>query len=151
MQRGRLSLKPREWARAKETATELVNLAAEQLGKVSQELGLEIGNLGEGFRFGVSGRRAPPNLAEFYRPVTLSLNTGRNEALTISFRGVGPSFRGLISVVGHLAIQGTEDLPIEGATFQINYEEDLETAKARFSPWLDGVIVRGLNEWRRSL
>jgi hypothetical protein len=69
----------------------------------------------------------------------------------ISFHGIGPRFRGLIGVVGYLFIQGTGSLPIEGATFQLNYEEDLETAKARFSPWLDGVIVRGLNEWRRSL
>jgi hypothetical protein len=48
-------------------------------------------------------------------------------------------------------IQGSGSQPSEGATFQINYEEDLETAKRRFSQWLNGVIVRGLNEWRRSL
>jgi len=71
--------------------------------------------------------------------------------LTISFRAAGPYSRGLIEVTGRLDIQGSKSRPIEGATFQINYEEDIETAKARFSPWLDGVIVRGLNEWRRSL
>jgi Fic family protein len=151
MQRGRLLLKPKEWARAKETAAELVNFAAVHLGKVAQELGLEIGTLGEGFNFSVSSKRAPAVLSEYYHPVILSLNTGRNAALTISFRAIGPRFRGLIGVAGYLDIQGTDSVPIEGATFQINYEEDLETAKARFSPWLDRVIVRGLNEWRRSL
>jgi Fic family protein len=67
MQRERLLLKPREWARAKETATELANLAAEQLGKVAQELGLEICNLGQGFSFGVS----TSGLAPFFRSTTM--------------------------------------------------------------------------------
>jgi hypothetical protein len=92
-----------------------------------------------------------PDIAEYDHVVTLLLNTGRSEALAISFQGIGPYFRSLIGVVGFLTIQGSDPVPIEGPAFQINYEEDLETAKARFSSWLDGVIVRGLNEWRRSL
>jgi fido (protein-threonine AMPylation protein) len=150
LQRGRLLL-PREWARAKETATELVSWTAERLGKVAQEVRLEIGDLGEGFSFGVRTKRAPPDLSVYYNAVILSLNTGRKEALTISFQAIGPHFRGLIEVIGQLDFQGSEPLPIEGAGFQINYEEDLERAKSRFSTWLDGVIVRGLNQWRQSL
>ncbi len=87
----------------------------------------------------------------YYNAVILSLNTGRKEALTISFQAVGPHFRGLIEVIGQLDFQGSGPLPIDGATFQINYEEDLQSAKTRFSTWLDGVIVRGLNQWRQSL
>jgi len=150
LQRGRLLL-PREWARAKETATELVNWTAERLGKVAQEVRLEIGDLGEGFSFGVRTKRAPPDLSVYYNAVILSLNTGRKEALTISFQAIGPHFRGLIEVIGQLDFQGSEPLPIEGAGFLVNYEEDLERAKSRFSTWLDGVIVRGLNQWRQSL
>jgi len=143
MQRGTPPLR-RDWDRAIETATQLIHLATRQLVSVSSELNLEIGSLGRGFSFGVAD--GPDN-----RAVILSLNTGRSEALTISFQEIGPHFRGLIEVIGHLDIHGTDPQPIEGATFQINYEEDLDTAKARFSPWLDGVILRGLNEWRRSL
>jgi Fic family protein len=150
-QRGSLLLKPSEWARAKETAKELVDLAAEQLEKVAEKLGHEVGSLGEGFGFGVSTRRDPLNLAEYYNTVVLSLNAGRNEALTISFRAIGPRFRGFIGVAGHLSVHVPGSRQIEGATFQINYEEDVETAKTRFSTWLDGVIVRGLNQWRQSL
>jgi Fic family protein len=159
MQRGKLPTK--EWTRAKVTAEQLYKLATQQLGTVSNELGLEIG----GFNFRVSSLGAPddlrdssvraagivPDFVEYDQVVTLRLNTGRDEALVISFQGIGPHFRGLIGVVGFLAIHGSEPLPVEGAVFQINYEEDLENAKARFSPWLEGVIVRGLNEWRRSL
>jgi hypothetical protein len=163
MQRGRLP--PKEWERAKDTATVLVSLAAEQLGKVSQELGLEIGDL-DAFDFAVIRGRTTggpvrdaairaagiiPDLSEYDQTVRLGLNTGQKEALAISFQGIGPRFRGLIAVIGYLVIQETKTLLVEEATFQINYEEDLETAKARFSSWLDGVIVRGLNEWRRTL
>jgi hypothetical protein len=139
----------RDWDRATETATQLIQVTTRQLVSVSSELNLEIGNLGRGFGFGVADR--PDDVGESNHFVILSLNTGRNEALTISFRAAGPYSRGLIEVTGRLDIQGSKSRPIEGATFQINYEEDIETAKARFSPWLDGVIVRGLNEWRRSL
>ena len=164
MQRGMLPLK--EWVSVRETAAQLVQLAVEQLGKVSNELRLEISQLGRGFGFGVTNGQGGsdkrrdaavraagivPDIAEFDHVVTLLLNTGRNEALVISFQGIGPRFRGFIGVVGYLFIQGSEPSPIEGAVFQINYQEDVETAKARFSAWLDGVIVRGLNEWRHSL
>jgi Fic family protein len=164
MQRGRLPQK--EWVRAKETAGQLVQVATQKFKTISNELVLEIGQLGRGFNFGVaSGRGAPdaarntifklagivPELEEYNHVVALHLNTGRNEALTLSFQGIGPRFRGFIGVVGFLVVQEAAVQPIEGATFQINYEEDLESAKTRFSAWLDGVIVRGLNQWRQSL
>jgi len=163
LQRGKLP--PTEWARAKETAGVLYQLAGQRLEEVAAELRQEIGNPG-GFDFEVIRGKAPgdpvreaairaagiaPDLAEFDQAVRLRLNTGRQEALAISFQGIGPRFRGFIGVVGYLFVQGPGPLPIEGATFQINYEEDIETAKSRFSKWLDGVVVRGLNQWRQSL
>jgi Fic family protein len=162
LQRGRLPLK--EWMRAKETAGHLAQLAYQQLANVLSELAHEIGS-GRGFSFNVSigpvaseirdmaikAAGIVPDFGEYNQVVTLLLNTGRNESLAISFQGIGARFQGLIGVVGYLQMQGPGSMPIEGATFQINYEEDVETAKARFSTWLDGVIVRGLNEWRHSL
>ncbi len=35
--------------------------------------------------------------------------------------------------------------------FQINYEETPEEAQARFDPWLEDAIVRGLDLWQRTL
>jgi fido (protein-threonine AMPylation protein) len=40
---------------------------------------------------------------------------------------------------------------VPGGTFLINYAEDLATAQKRFEPWLERVIVEGLNAWRRTL
>jgi len=163
MHRGRLPMT--EWAGAKETAAQLLQLAGQEIEDVATELRLKIGNLGE-FDFGVRHGSAPadpvreaairtagtvPDFAEYNQTVRLGLNTGRTEALVISFHGIGPRFRGFIGVVGYLSIPGLETLLVEEAAFQINYEEDVETAKARFLTWLDGVIVRGLNEWRHSL
>lgn len=163
-QKGRLPLK--EWLPAKETAGQLVQLAIEQLGRVSNELRLEISQFARGFSFGVThGERGAdrirdaavraagivPNVTEYDQVVSLMLNAARNDTLSISFQGIGPRFRGLIGVVGYLFVEGLNPQPIDVATFQINYEEHVETAKARFATWLDGVIVRGLNKWRKSL
>ncbi|HEY3823340.1 MAG TPA: Fic family protein [Bryobacteraceae bacterium] len=164
-QKGRLPLK--EWLRAKETAAQLVQLTAQQLTTVSTELKDEIGQLGPGFDFGVwkgpaigpNQRRSAaiaeagmtPDFDEYTEVVGLNLHTGNHESLAISFHGIGPRLRGLIGVVAYLEIPTIAGLLIEGGTFQINYEEDLETAKARFAPWLNQVIVRGLNRWRQTL
>ena len=69
--------------------------------------------------------------------------------LRLSFYAVGPRFRGIISVLAYLSIQGME--PIVLSTFLINYKEDLASAQQRFSTWLERVIVTGLNQWRASL
>lgn len=165
--RDRLTQKRRlplaEWLSAKGTAAELVQLTLQQLGKVSQDLAQEIGTLTQSFIIGrargasvardaaLTAAGIVPDLSEFDDEVILGLDTGRNEHLAISFHGIGPIYRGLIGVAGYLYAGGAGGTPIEGPIFQINYEETVESATRRFSAWLDGVIVRGLNEWRRSL
>jgi hypothetical protein len=52
MQRGRLPQKV--WVRARDTAEQLVQLAIQELGKVSNDLRLEISQIGRGFSFGVT-------------------------------------------------------------------------------------------------
>ncbi len=165
LQRGRLPL--REWLAAKETARQLSTFAQQRLSQSVQKLQREIGNIGRGFQFS-SGPGYPgghgdvPAIAamkaghvadfgEFNAPAHLLLNTGRQESLVLSFHGIGPRYRGLIGVVACLAVQGAEPALIEGGTFQINYEEDLASAQARFSTWLERVIVEGLSQWRRTL
>jgi hypothetical protein len=165
LQRGRLPL--REWLAAKEVATQLANQAVKQLANTAAELTTEIASLGKGFGFNVvkgplddgaqtrmradqkAGRTA--DYSEYNTMVLLNLNTGTASALALSFFGIGPRFRGLIGVVAYMTIAGAEPALIEGGTFQINYEEDLASATARFSAWLDRVIVHGLNMWRLTL
>ncbi len=164
LQRGRLPL--REWLAAKEVAKQLSDQAMKQFGSVATELQREIGTVGKGFGFSVSGgpqtghdnlrdtavRKAGhvPDFAEYNGIVQLNLHTGTMSVLALSFHAIGPRFRGLIGVVPYLTTQGAEPALI-GATFQINYEEDLVSATTRFSAWLDDVIVKGLNMWRLTL
>ena len=165
MQRGRIPFK--EWLVARDVANQLGNQLANRLGQVLTELSAEIGSLAAGFTFSASGGPGPANEAireSMIRKVGqipefgycnfvrhLNLQAGAQATLTFSFHGIGPRFRGLISVVPYLATQGAEPALIDGMTFQINYEESLESASKRFSTWLDDVIVRALNMWRLSL
>jgi fido (protein-threonine AMPylation protein) len=167
LQRGRLPLP--EWLRVKGTAEHLLRLAREHLANVAAGLNREIANVSQGFSFMVTERRGEadslrdsavraaglvPDFVVFNATATLSLNTGRPDALVLSFQGIGPRFRGFIGVVGYLLIHGTRTMPPEENVFhvfQINYEEDIEAAKSRFTKWLDQAIVRALDQWRRTL
>lgn len=163
MLRGRLPLK--EWLQATKTAASLHQSARERFQKVAQELQQEIGGLGRNFDFRED--RGVPNASahakaiqasghatdfdEYQAVSSLLLNTGRHEAIVLSFHALGPSFHGIIGVVAYLSLDGIEPILIKDGTFQINYAEDLAAAQARFSAWLGRVIVEGLNEWRRTL
>lgn len=160
--RGKLPL--REWLMAKETANQLLQAATERVHQVAQELQREIG-AGTRFAFtgGVQGAGAGvrtkavqnaghiADYAEYNASLVLSLNTGRQDNLVLSFHGLGPRYRGIIGVVAYLSLEGAEPVLIKDGTFQINYEEDVANAQTRFSNWLDRVIVEGLMEWRRTL
>ena len=164
LQRGKLPMP--EWLAAKSIANKLQERAAQRLAQVAADLQQEIGSIGRGFTFGVRG--TPPNdqarvkavrdsghvadFAEYNHSAQVLLNTGGPQAtLALSFHAIGPRFRGIIGVVAYLALPGPITVLIPDGTFQINYAEDLETAQARFSAWLERVIVGGLNEWRRFL
>jgi hypothetical protein len=165
--RGKLSFE--QWHVSKETANELIKTAQQRFGQISQELTREIASLGPNFDFPSSGglnaalvlgnsgeavvRRAghAPLFEEYDGFAYLTLRTDRTDVLILSFHAIGPRFRGIIGIVAYLIVQGTEPTLIPDGTFQINYAEDLATAKTRFSNWIERVIVEGLTEWRRTL
>ena len=163
VQRGRLALD--ESVAAKQTANQLAAFAVQRFRTIAQQLDQEIGSLAKGFHFdavevqGHDPARAKAvekagHLADFSEYVArlhLLLDTGRQEALALSFHAIGPRFRGFIGVVAYLTVQGAEPAVIEGGTFQINYEEDLASAQSRFSTWLERVLVEALARWRRML
>lgn len=165
MQRGKLPVP--EWLKAKDTAARLVDQARKQLGPISSDLQKEIASIGRGFGFSVSGgpqggfdnvresavRKAGhlPDFSEYNARLDMGMQTGTLTTLCISFHAIGPRFRGLIGVVPYLVTQSAEPALIDGMSFQINYEESLESATKRFSAWLDDVIVRALNMWRLTL
>jgi fido (protein-threonine AMPylation protein) len=146
---------------AKKTADELFHIAAQRLDQIAQELQREIGDLAvvqtderavdQLHLLAVMGTGDTAIFAEYDQMVKLVLSTGQGATLLLSFHAVGPRFRGVLAVRAYLTLARKDLVPIKGGTFQINYEETREAALARFSPWLDRVIVEGLNEWRRTL
>jgi prophage maintenance system killer protein len=163
MQQGKVALK--SWQVAKETAAKLVLVAAHRLEEVAAELSVEIGALRPGFAFDTSiedfrdGVRQlalqkagiAPAYSDFSEVVRLTLRTEAVSQLTLSFQAVGPAFRGLVNVLPYLVVPGGSPMLIDGGSFLINYEEDLASATARFTTWLDRVIVNGLSQWRLTL
>ena len=91
------------------------------------------------------------DFSEYDQCLLLRLNARRPDGLILSFHGIGPRYRGIVGVVAYLQVQGAGPRLIEGGTFQINYEEDAAKAQERFSPWLERVIVKGLEAWRQTL
>ena len=133
--------------------------------KVAQELQKEIGRLGKAFAFGAANSEPRAggyakavqdvgyavDFHEYQATGALLLNTGRSDAIVLSFHALGPRFHGLIGVIAYLSLQGAEPVLIKHGTFEINYAEDLAAAQTRFSAWLERVIVEGLNQWRQTL
>lgn len=156
-----------EWLLAKETAEQLVALAGKSLQPVADDLQAHIGSMRLNSFFAVATSKSEYDLSElqsilrdagivsnpveFYTSVHLALSGDPPEWLSIGFVAIGSHFRGLVGAVGILKLGGSRPVLIDVPLFQINYEEDLETAKARFAPWLDRVIVGGLDEWRKRL
>jgi Fic family protein len=163
VQRGKLHLA--EWLVAEKTAKQLIELATNRLADVRGGLVRELGSPAKGFSFGPSTRKSitpfeiellrgmglVADTAQYFSVIQLGMNIGRHDTLAIAAYAVGPRYRGVIGVIAYLAIQGADAALIEGGTFQINYEENFESAKARFLPWLEHVIVKGLDRWRRTL
>jgi len=162
--RGKLA--PRDWQAANQAANHLANLAGDRFGQIVKELKREIGTVSSGFAFstyfkgsssGDTAREAAirgvghsPDLYGHDNLLHLSLKTENDsQELVLSFHGIGPKFRGLVEVVAYLQPQGKEAQILPGGTFQINYEEDLATAQSRFAPWLERMIVEGLNNGAR--
>jgi hypothetical protein len=48
-------------------------------------------------------------------------------------------------------VEGEKAVPVCDEFFQINYEEEQSQAEARFDPWLEQGVVRGLALWQRSI
>ncbi len=150
-----------ELGRAVANAQELFKKAQSALEAVGNDLTAEIGRLrpGFGFRWG----RFPPKTdytkilrsfglkpsPEFSEGLTLTLMTERTDFLIIAFQALGPRFSGLVAAVVFLLGEGAGATHI--GTFQANYEEEMAAADSRFAVWLDGTIVRALNEWRKRL
>jgi Fic family protein len=160
--RGVLELE--DWGRARTSAGDLLKDAHERLNQISAQLAAEI--RGRNFRFGASHVTAPADRTmqlalrdvghEFasnagYTRVDLNLDTGQPAGLVLVWLEVGQHFRGLVQIVAYLRTPKSEPVMLKDGTFQVNYEEDAQHTRRRFSRWIESVIVEGLNEWRKTL
>lgn len=80
--------------------------------------------------------------------------------LIVSFHGIGREFRGVLGVSAFFfwredrddgPKEVTDPTALTDEVFQINYVESAEDALARFEPWLDDALMRGLETWRRGV
>ena len=82
---------------------------------------------------------------------------GERAMLLLFFHGVGRPYRGLIACAACFVVrqrsgenesewQEGEPMPLGDGAFQINYEEEAETAAKRFATWLDEIIQAALDQ-----
>ncbi|MEW6073096.1 MAG: Fic family protein [Planctomycetota bacterium] len=170
----------REWVRAKETASRLQQEAVSRLQSVRVELEDKVSSHLTNAKFSVSealhgtaqdyyfryqvvataktlGYFA--DLAEYRSWVRLVLRTNSQSEILISFHGLGRVFRGLLAVSACFfrrddSAEDTKNIadlmPLSEELFQVNYVEDLDTARERFSVWIEAVLVKGLDLWRHT-
>ncbi len=155
---------PREWARSRAIADQLRLRVLARLDHAAKKLTGEITSIKPDFKFSVSGvtrsseitqiadrLHYTANLEERNETVELRLWWPQFSAIAVSFHGVGHQFRGVLAVSAFLVREGQDPISACEEFFQINYEETPEEAQARFDPWLEDAIVRGLALWQRTL
>jgi Fic family protein len=134
---------------ARKTGDQLGVIASNRLSDIARELEQE--TRGQFVVQVSSGDQAEPTIAgQYHNREVLVLSEHPRTLLEITFHAAGPTFRGFINVTAKLTPEGQASSPVKGGTFQINYEETLEAATARFLIWLDRVITEGLMQWRRT-
>jgi len=91
--------------------------------------------------------------------VRLAIGMDPQHNILVSLHGLGRPFRGVMAASGCYfrrgrndegAVETEEVLVLSREVFQFNYKEAGDSARARFEPWLESVLVKGLEYWRAS-
>jgi hypothetical protein len=133
---GELRVGRAEWEATREFAAELKELTNRRLERIARVLEGQLGK--SNWRF---------------THVNLGLHLVRGEEFQILVKPeeVGVQFRGFVIYRMTYAKRGAALQDLCGAKFQINYRESLDSIKARFSPWFEAGLARGLALWREQL
>ena len=84
----------------------------------------------------------------------------RTVEIAISFHALGVAFLGVMAVSAFLEYRDRgeeEKVDVEGPyvlcydVFQFSYNESCEAVARRFEPWLQDVMISGLDQWRKQL
>lgn len=170
-----------EWENAKHTAQRLQSISVSRLQEIASSLERETGAFFHYPQFWVDNEPAGgarqhyfrwqiietakqldyfANTAEYRAWTRLVLKTESQAEIVVSFHGTGHEFRGVLAVsacffrreeteAGEREI--TDLTPLSSEIFQVNYREALDDAEARFSEWLEEILVKGLEIWRAGL
>lgn len=177
----RREVKLRRWENAKKLAVRLQDAANRRLQKVAAELASETSKFFTDSEFftdtePASSSRAHyfrwqvietarhlgyfANLTEYHAWTRLVMRTQGQAEILLSFHGAGHEFRGILAASAcSFRREETEEgereiadvTPLSDEVFQINYLEAPEAAEDRFSEFLEDVLVKGLEIWRKGL
>lgn len=100
------------------------------------------------------------NFRNYRSWVQLKIKEHRLGNLLFSFHGLGYEFTGIMAISAFLEFRTgseTEDLMPEGPypicenIFQFSYRDNPDDVVSRYKPWLEEVILIGLEQWRKQL
>lgn len=170
-----------EWEKAKDIARHLQSVAERRLQEIATQLQDEAGAFFSHSQFRVDsepdgGSRGHyfrwqiietakqlnyfANTAGYRAWLRLVLRTESQAEILVSLHGTGHEFRGVLAVsacffrreeteAGEREI--ADVTPLSSEIFQVNYREAQGDATARFSEWLEEILVTGLETWRAGL
>ncbi len=171
----------KEWSKARDLARSLQDFALQRLERLTKELQGKLGKLNKRYQFRVSNELPAGDKGHYYRFqiieaarklgyfadlashrawVSLLLQSDFRAEILLSFHGLGSHFRGVIAVsavyfrkepVGSEGQEIADLTVLSDEVFQLNYKDDSGALAGRFEPWLEEVLVRGLDAWQRGL
>ena len=175
--RERESERPAELRHAVETAAHLQAVAGQRFRNIAARLTHEIEPLSKGALF--INAEAPhgstqdntyrqqivdtarqlgydADLSSYRAWTDLYLVTKPPTRIVLSYHGIGPEFRGKLAVSACFFRSDPETIitnltPLCSDIFSIDSLEPQEEAERRFRPWLEEVLVAGLELWRLGL
>ncbi len=179
--KSREAARRKEWENAKITAEKLQEIAVARGMELTRILEEETGAFLENSAFFVNSSFPGDSRSHYFRWQIIEtakkieyfvnskeyrawtrivLRTQIQSEILISFHGSGHEYRGILACSAcYFQREETEDgrreivalEPLSRDVFQINYLESLPEAEARFRDWLEDILVKGLEIWRRGL
>src|ERR1051326_3828087 len=157
----------KDYLESKDTATNLANNTLGRFSGLVRQLTEDISKVNQDFQFNVGTLGSAPvgeirpiaeklqyeaNFNHYHQSVVLNLRSKAVESrIVISFHSVGAAFRGLLVVVGYFQNSNDAAVSLSEDVFRISYQDRLDDITPRFQKWLDGCIIEGLANWRRTL
>ena len=157
---------PTEYARVREIGRDLYQAAAARLNNLAAMLTKEIGTANVALTFRsvnasmelsvlkqlAEKLRYQPNTAEESLNHELIFSAGGSlSRMVVSLHSLGAVFRGLVASAAYFRAGDGEVVPLSEDIFRIDYKDPVDELRGRYLKWLDGCIIRGLAEWRKTL